>query len=301
MSSPTLVPMPLQAFHFKKFSVAQDGAAHPVGTDAVLLGAWADIREVKHFLDIGTGTGVVALMLAQRIDCSGDFSRSNAEEELDLTTFQKLSNLHPIASSGDFSRSNDKENPSIMTLPKPANSIWAGIGVELHPASAALSQGNFAASPWAEKLKIWEGSVQVFAQTVENQYDLIVSNPPFFSELTISPDKTRSLGRHTATLSPGDLLAVVHKLLTPQGKFCVVLPEREGRRLCELAVQNGLYWTRIVEVRSRPGKPVERLLLQFERTPFGFEREEICLYGEKTGQAYSVEFQEMTSAFYLAG
>ncbi len=255
MLSPSLVPMPLPAFRFKKFSVAQDGAAHPVGTDAVLLGAWADVRAVKHFLDIGTGTGVVALMLAQRMD--------------------------------QFS---NQVNPN-----------WAGIGVELHPASAALSQGNFTNSPWREQLKIWEGSVQEFAQIVEDQYDLIVSNPPFFSELTISPNKTRSLGRHTATLSPGDLLAAVHKLLAPHGKFCAVLPEREGRRLCELAVQNGLYWTRIAEVRSRPGKPVERLLLQFEKSPLGFELEEICLYGGKTGMAYSAEFQEMSSAFYLAG
>ena len=59
--------MPLPAFRFKKFSVEQEGAAQPVGTDAVLLGAWADVQGARRFLDIGTGTGVVALMVAQRL------------------------------------------------------------------------------------------------------------------------------------------------------------------------------------------------------------------------------------------
>jgi tRNA1Val (adenine37-N6)-methyltransferase len=274
--------MPLPAFRFKKFKVEQDGAAHPVGTDAVLLGAWADVRETTRFLDIGTGTGVIALMLAQRLDCSGDFSRSNP--------------------------------------PKP----WTGTGVELHPASAALARENFASSPWATQLEVFEGSIQQFSdgknaglirsdsltpsETITSDqtriftpsFDLIVSNPPFFSERTISPNQTRSLGRHTATLSQEDLLIAVRRLLNENGKFCAILPEQEGRRLCELAVQHGLYWTRITEVRSRPGKPVERLLMQFEKSPFDFEREEMCVYAGEKGGGYSEAFRQMTAAFYLA-
>jgi len=274
--------MPLPAFRFKKFKVEQDGAAHPVGTDAVLLGAWADVRETTRFLDIGTGTGVIALMLAQRLECSGDFSRSNTAQQ------------------------------------------WAGVGVELHPVSAALARQNFVSSPWTKQLEVFEGPIQQFVEgkiggfhysdsltpsetiTVMEtsnftaSFDLIVSNPPFFSERTISPDKTRSLGRHTTTLSQEDLLVAVSSLLTDQGKFCAILPEQEGRRLCELAVQHGLYWTRITEVRSRPGKPVERLLMQFEKSPFGFEREEMCVYGGEKGVGYSEVFRQMTAAFYLA-
>lgn len=257
--------MPLPAFRFKKFKVEQAGAAHPVGTDAVLLGAWAAVQGATNFLDIGTGTGVIALMLAQRME---------------------------------------------------KNQPWNGLGVELHPPSAALARENFVNSPWANRLALWEDSIQNFLKHVQTHgsmelseifklseswpsFDLIVSNPPFFSQRTVSPDKTRSLGRHTATLSPEELLEAAARLLAPGGRFCVILPTMEGRQFCELAVQQGLYWTHITEVRSRPDKPVERLLLQFEKSPYPFRRDEMCLYAGKSGGEYSEDFQALTRAFYL--
>lgn len=53
-------------FHFKKFSVRHDRSGMKVGTDGALLGAWTDVRQTTQILDIGTGTGLIALMLAQR-------------------------------------------------------------------------------------------------------------------------------------------------------------------------------------------------------------------------------------------
>ena len=57
-----------QYFQFKQFLINQEKSAFKVGTDGVLLGAWADAEGAKHILDIGTGTGLIALMLAQRSD-----------------------------------------------------------------------------------------------------------------------------------------------------------------------------------------------------------------------------------------
>lgn len=53
-------------FHFKRFSVDDALCAMKVGTDGVLLGAWADVEGAKHILDMGTGSGLIALMVAQR-------------------------------------------------------------------------------------------------------------------------------------------------------------------------------------------------------------------------------------------
>lgn len=53
-------------FQFKQFIVNQDKAAMKVGTDGVLLGSWTDVDNCKEILDVGTGTGLLALMLAQR-------------------------------------------------------------------------------------------------------------------------------------------------------------------------------------------------------------------------------------------
>lgn len=246
--------MPTQPFHFKKFRVEQEGAAHRVGTDAVLLGAWAEVRDCNRFLDIGTGTGVIALMIAQRLD---EWREKRVGEQ----------------------------------------SEWNGVGVEIHPESAALATANFAASPWAERLQAHCSSVQDFQ--AGQSFDLIVSNPPFFSELTVSPNPTRSIGRHTATLSPGALLESVARLLAPKGRFCTILPEQEGRRLCEHAVLHGLYWTKITALHSRPGRTVERLLLQFERNPYPFERASLCLYAHQNGPLHSAAFLELTGAFLL--
>lgn len=233
-------------FHFKRFSIAQEGVTHPVGTDAVLLGAWVDVSGARRILDIGTGTGVIALMLAQRREAHPD-------------TFIEA--------------------------------------VEIHTGSALCAAQNFAVSPWAARLRVREMPVQEFAQNAEHPFDLIVSNPPFFSETTRAPDETRRLGRHTGTLPPGEMLAAVRRLLAPVGRFAVVLPVQEGLRLCELSVPNGLYWTRITEVRSRRDKPVERLLIEFEKNPYDFKRGSLLIYED--GLRYSDEYQELTEGFYL--
>jgi tRNA1Val (adenine37-N6)-methyltransferase len=59
-----------EPFRFKRFSIEHQQSAMKVGTDAVLLGAWADFENQNQILDVGTGTGVIALMMAQRFEKS---------------------------------------------------------------------------------------------------------------------------------------------------------------------------------------------------------------------------------------
>ncbi len=60
------MPVKKDIFRFKQFRIAQEQTAMKVGTDGVLLGAWADLKHAHHILDIGTGTGLIALMCAQK-------------------------------------------------------------------------------------------------------------------------------------------------------------------------------------------------------------------------------------------
>jgi len=75
-------------FQFKQFKINQEGSAMKVGTDGVLLGAWADINEAKSFLDIGTGTGLIAIMLAQRTDLNSKLDAI----EIDSSSYQQAVN-----------------------------------------------------------------------------------------------------------------------------------------------------------------------------------------------------------------
>ena len=56
--------MPNPYFQFKQFTVRHDKCAMKVGTDGVLLGAWAPVQDVKRILDVGAGSGLISLQLA---------------------------------------------------------------------------------------------------------------------------------------------------------------------------------------------------------------------------------------------
>lgn len=233
-------------FRFKRFLVDQKGAAHPIGTDSVLLGAWAAIIGATRVLDIGTGTGIVALMLAQR---------SEGEPKIHIT------------------------------------------GVELHEDSCKCAQRNFETSPWSSRLAAVCQPVQHFAQTSDDKYDLIVSNPPFFTETITSPNENRRLSRTAISLSPGELLEAVLRLLSPRGRFCTILPFTEGIRFCEWGAIKGIYCTRETRVFSRKGKSCERLLLQFETNPYPMQRSVLYIY--ENADECSAEFISLTKNFYL--
>lgn len=105
-----LLAMPNPYFQFKQFTVWHDKCAMKVGTDGVLLGAWADVFEVGSVLDIGTGTGLVALMMAQRcgayitaveVDASAaeqareNISRSPWQDRIEVVQ-EDFRNFHPV-------------------------------------------------------------------------------------------------------------------------------------------------------------------------------------------------------------
>ena len=237
--------MPKDSFRFQQFTIRQDRCLMKVGTDGVLLGAWTPVAGARTILDVGTGTGLIALMLAQR--AAGAL-------------------IH---------------------------------AVELDAESARQAAENVAASPWADRVAVFQGDFQSFAQNALLPYDLIVSNPPFFHGDLKSPKAGRNRVRHTDTLPYGDLLCGVERLLAPGGRLCVILPEGEGRDFQQIATSFGLFVTRIQEVFGRPGKPVERVLMQLERESKPLQRASVLFVQDDTSGVRSVAYQEMTSDFYL--
>ncbi len=234
----------IKPFQFKMFSIEQDQCTMKVGTDGILLGAWAPIEMARRILDIGTGTGLIAIMLAQR----------TKEARVDA--------------------------------------------VEIEAAACKQASDNMANAPWSDRLKAINIAIQEYAVSKVEPYDLIVSNPPFFSGGTFSKNQDKNQVRHTVKLPHGELLTAVRTLLAPAGKFCVVLPLIEGLRLKELARSYNLYCTRITEVFPRSDKQLERLLMQFEKKEVSLRKEKLVLLQGKDNNR-TAEYASLTNEFYL--
>jgi tRNA1Val (adenine37-N6)-methyltransferase len=233
-------------FRFKKFSIAQDQCAMKVGTDGILLAAWAKVEEVQRILDIGTGTGLIALMLAQR----------QAQAKV--------------------------------------------VGIEIDQAAAKQAQTNAVESPFASRVEIIQGSIQDYTHTAAEPFDLIISNPPFFSGGVLSENAGRAEVRHTVKLSHHDLLRSVQVLLNPAGRFCLILPLLEGLRFQELAQTYQLYTQHICKVAPRPGKPANRLLLELGKSKVSDpQTTSLTIYADTDGTTRSHEFTSLTADFYL--
>lgn len=77
-------------FQFKQFNIVQEKSAMKVGTDGVLLGAWANVENAKNILDIGSGTGLISLMLAQR--CDAQITAIEIEKDAAEEAIQNVAN-----------------------------------------------------------------------------------------------------------------------------------------------------------------------------------------------------------------
>ncbi|MGE0637140.1 MAG: tRNA1(Val) (adenine(37)-N6)-methyltransferase [Bacteroidia bacterium] len=230
-------------FKFKQFAVYHDRSSLKVGTDAVLLGAWADVADAERILDIGTGSGVIALMLAQRSAAQID-------------------------------------------------------AIDIDEESTKQAQENFSDSPWSERLRVHNISLNDFAAATTVRYDLIVSNPPYFTDSFKPSDPQRFSARHNDQLPIQELAENTAKLLSANGKFCVILPVKEAGLLTAALRNFGLFPEKELWVYSFTGKEVFRKLILFGRSQTVCIKEELTIE-TAPGQGYSKEYVELTRAYYL--
>jgi tRNA1Val (adenine37-N6)-methyltransferase len=232
-------------FQFKQFTIQQDRTAMKVGTDGVLLGAWAPIgRNPYSILDIGAGTGLIALMLAQR----------SAAEQIDA--------------------------------------------LEIDDDAYEQATENFEDSPWSDRLFCFHAGLDEFMEEPEDEYDLIVSNPPFYSEDYGSGDDARDAARFASSMPFADLTEAASLLLSENGIFAVIIPFKEEGDFIALALENELYPLKITHVKGTPETEIKRSLIAFSRIPSeNIPTDELII--ETARHQYTPEYIELTRAFYL--
>lgn len=235
----------MSVFQFKQFSVNQDQTAMKIGTDGVLLGAWTPIdNNPKSVLDIGTGTGIIALMLAQR----------STAEQIDA--------------------------------------------LEIEESAYEQAVENFESSPWGDRLFCFHAGLDEFIDDPEDEYDLIVSNPPFFSEDYRSENEQRDMARFQEAMPFEDLIEAADLLLSENGIFSVIIPFNEEDRFIELCAEVELYPIKVTRVKGAQNTKIVRSLLAFKRYELSvLTSDELVI--EISRHEYTAEYIALTKDFYL--
>ena len=234
-------------FQFKEFSIHQDKTAMKVGTDAVLLGAWCSLENYPNtILDVGAGTGIIALMLAQRSD---------------------------------------------------AFTIDA---IEIDENAYEQCVDNFELSDWSDRLFCYNSSFEEFTNEMEDEeekYDVVISNPPFYSDAFETDDESRNKARFTSSLTFEDLILGVSKILSDVGEFSVVIPFKEEDNFVQVAHQNNLLLKRVCRVKGTATSEIKRSLLCFSFQEKELKKEELII--EISRHHYTEEYINLTKDFYL--
>lgn len=216
-----------------------------IGTDGVLLGAWTPINSNSiSILDIGSGTGIIALMLAQR---------SNAEQ-IDA--------------------------------------------LEIDEEAYEQSVDNFENSPWSDRLFCFHAGLDEFIAEPEDEYDLIISNPPFYTEDYKTDNEQRDLARFADSMPFEDLIEAADLLLSENGIFSLIIPFKEEIVFLALAKDYELYPIKITRVKGTPTSEIKRSLLAFSRfESTNLEIDELII--ETARHIYTPEYIALTKDFYL--
>ena len=256
-------------FQFKQFTVFHDRCAMKVGTDGTVLGAWVDLEGARQILDIGTGTGLIALMLAQRSQAVNSVARSHL---------------------------------NAMSAPIDSVTIDA---VELDAAACLQAQENVRRSPWADRIYVHHDSIQDYVSRCSQTYDLVVSNPPFFENVSKAQSEARTLARHTDSLSPTDLLQSAAQLLNATGRLAAIYPCEAAQRFQEQAEAAGFWCSRKLAIKPTLAGATKRIAMEFSKSKIPNRQDEVpqCLQEkiaiEVAPNQYTPEFIALIRDFYL--
>ena len=215
-----------------------------IGTDSVLLGAWASLKNNPFsILDIGAGTGILSLMLAQR----------SSAELIDA--------------------------------------------IEIDDIAYEQCVDNFEQSIWGDRLFCYHASLKEFTEDIEDEYDLIVSNPPFYSEDYKTDNTQRDLARFTDAMPFDYLIKSASKLLSESGVFSVVIPFKEEVNFINLASKVNLFPNNILHIKGNPTAEIKRSLIEFSFRESDTKTDELIIEIER--HQYTENYINLTKDFYL--
>lgn len=236
--------MSFAPFKFKQFSVEQDKCAMKIGTDGVLLGSWTSVdHNPFSVLDIGAGTGVLSLMLAQR--CNAQLIEAI---EIDADAYEQCAD-------------------------------------------------NFENSPWGDRLFCYHASLLEYVDEVDDKYDVIICNPPFYSEDYKTKNEARDLARFQDAMPFEHLTYAVSKLLSDDGLFSVVIPFKAQDNFITLASTVKLYPKRILHLKGNSKTEIKRSLIEFSFQKTQPKFSELVI--ENGRHNYTEDYIELTKDFYL--
>lgn len=195
----------------------------------------------KNVLDIGAGTGLLSLMLAQKTDYHID-------------------------------------------------------AVEIDEQAQQQAQGNFDASPWKERLKVYHSSVLSYEPALQ-KYDFIISNPPFFEDDLKSFQTKRNIALHSTELNLQELIIQIKRLLAKDGKFAVLLPFHRAAYFEKIAAGSNFFISERVLVKQTPKHNYFRAMLLFETSFVKTSQSEIIIQEENKN--YTEAFAGILKDYYL--
>lgn len=211
-----------------------------VSTEACILGSWVPVNDTRKILDIGAGTGLISLMLAQRSEALID------AVEIDESAFMQCCE-------------------------------------------------NFQHSPWFHRLQVIHGPIQDLRSS--QKYDLIISNPPFFTDHYLSLAYSKNRAKHTGELSFKDLWESVDRFLSNRGSFYILLPENESGIFEEEGKNRGYNRKNRLIIRNKKEGKVFRMITGYSKSEKGYEEDEMNIR-DSSGN-YSEKFLQFLSPYYL--
>lgn len=230
-------------FKFKQFDVDQAGCAMKINTDGVLLGALTQADNAIRILDIGTGTGVMALMLAQKF---------------------------------------------------PDAVIDA---VEIDTVAAETAGRNFENSTFSNRLKIYLTGFELYFEIYsDKQYDLIVSNPPFYINSLKASVSNINLAKHADNDFFDGLIKAVSTHLTADGSCWLILPIQTSVLVKALALQHGLNLQKTINIYSFADVDAHREIIVLGRNKTKSETESFVIYDSP--KVYTKQYQDSLMDFF---